>query len=1138
MKKVLGLDLGVNSIGWALLDEDANSIIGTGVRIFPEGVNKLGDGENEVSLNASRRINRGVRRQFFRRMLRKRYLLKLLMNYGMCPIHAEEIESWKRTKEFPSSERLMNWIRLNPYELRAKALKEQVSMEELGRIFYHMIQRRGFQSNSRSGGTDEGVLYDGKSAEGKTGINATLEKMKEATLGEYLFSILPKDHEPYETKEERARNRYTTRQMYIDEFERIWEKQKTYYKTLNDDLKTNLGGRKKEGHDKDGVLFFQRPLRSQKHAIGKCSLEPGKPRCPISAIPNEEARVYQWVNTVECNGKRLSEEERQAIISLLFSKEKVAFSAIRKAIKKAGAEWNFNYKDDDNIVGTYTISNLSNKKFFGQDWFSFSPKKQDDIWHVLFFFDDKTKLKDYALKNWRFTEEQALRIANLDKSTKVKFNLKDGYASLSRKALSNILPFLKMGHQYDVAVVLGGVRNAFGEQWEKLDAKDHEFILDNVPAIVKTKMKGGFIDDLRNMLQREYELNRKQLDKLYHHSTTILTTQTLSKLPVGKVADKEIQDIKNPVVVTALFELRKVVNELIERFGPMDEIKIEMARDLKVSKTKRNEIRREQKRLERENDRVKDELKRHGQVISHDNLLRYKLWEECSQTCPYTGRAISVSQLFSGEVQIEHILPWSRSLNDSFMNKTLCFADENRAKGDLTPYEYYSKQGEEKWQEVKERALKLFANKKGYPDAYRKFKQFAITKFESDFTTRALNDTRYISREAKEYLGKVCKNVQVSPGQATANLRQKWGLNDILNPEEGSKTRDDHRHHAVDALVMACTKVSFVQELSRWNRYNRNSELKDFPLPWPGFRQDAEKSIDAILVSHKRRKQVLTVRNIKSKKNGEPHSNKSVAARGQLHKETVFGKRQAPGHKEPAYHVRKGIENLTTKKHIEKVVDPAIRSLILNRIDSIGGFIKGEGIPPNAFFEIDEGGRKVPQIWLPNRNGAQVPVLKVRMYEKLGNAEPLNDRNQHVNPQKNHHVLIYEDPNGNLKEDVVTFWTAAERKRQGQALFQLPEDGARIVSTLMINDMFLLGLEVGANIEQMPKADLKNHLFRVQKFTSGDYYFRKAKESTLEGMLGVNFQYIKGFGTGKTGWKTFNPIKVKITASGYIHNTV
>ena len=175
---------------------------------------------------------------------------------------------------------------------------------------------------------------------------------------------------------------------------------------------------------------------------------------------------------MEYNGKKISQEKKKKIVEFLFANEKPEFKKIRKVIGKESAEFKFNYKDDDKIVGTHTISNLSNKKYFGKKWFEFSEKEQEDIWHVLYFFDSKTNLKEYAIKNWNFTEEQAESIS--------KFNVKDGYASLSRKAISNILPFLKLGFTYDVAVVLGGIKNVFGSDWEKLSDEKRNFFYDNV----------------------------------------------------------------------------------------------------------------------------------------------------------------------------------------------------------------------------------------------------------------------------------------------------------------------------------------------------------------------------------------------------------------------------------------------------------------------------------------------------------------------------------------------------------------------------------------------------------------------------------------------------------------------------------
>ena len=1127
MAKILGLDLGTNSIGWALIEDNQNKILGLGTRIFPMGVENLGDGEGEISKNASRTGARGVRRQFFRRRLRKQILLKALSENKMCPLEASDFQEWKRNKRFPI-EKLTTWFALNPYELRQKALIEKLSLEEIGRIFYHLIQRRGFLSNSRKGGSDDGTIFKGNPKEGKIGITETQKNIEDKTLGAYLFEIYPKENQPFQDGLERIRNRYTTRKMYVDEFELIWNKQAQFHAELTNELKTLFGGRKLDGYKEDGILFHQRPLRSQKHLVGNCSFEPRKTKCPISAIPFEQFRVWQWVNTVEYNGKKISQVEKEKIVEFLFANEKPEFKKIRKVIGKESTEYKFNYKDDDKIVGTHTISNLSNKKYFGAKWFEFTEKEQEDIWHVLYFFDSKSNLKEYAIKNWNFTEEQANEISKFNTSDK---NKKNGYASLSRKAISNILPFLKLGFTYDVAVVLGGIKNVFGSDWEKLSDEKRNFFYDNVYEIVRSKNKGGFIEIIKDILRNDYNISDNQLRKLYHHSATIDATELLEKLPVGRDADKDIQAIRNPIVITALFELRKLVNELIDEHGKIDEIKVEMARDLKISKSQRNKIRKEQKRLERENDRVKARLLEERQRITHDNILLYKLWEECKHTCPYTGKPISVTQLFSGEVQIEHIHPWSRSLNDSFSNKTLCYADENRKKGNKTPFEFYGSD-EANWSAIKERALKLFSDTKEYPNAYQKFKRFVQQKFDDDFSTRQLNDTRYISKEAKNYLSKICNKVTVSPGQATSNLRHKWGLNQILN-DDNEKTREDHRHHAIDALVMACTKVSYVQELSKWNRYNRGYDVKDFPMPWLSFWKDAEKAVNQILVSHKKVSNDITVRTHTTEKNGKKYKNLGIAARGQLHKETVYGKRTFNG--EEAFHVRKPIESLETAKQIAKVVDESIRFLILKRVNELGGFVKDK-VPANTFFIVDENGVKQPQIFLPNQNGAPVPILKVRVKENVGRAEKLKTNvNQWVNPRNNHHVLIYKDEKGNLNEEVVTFWTVVERKRTGQSVYQLPIDGKEMVTTLHINDMFLLGLsEDEINWENPDYKVLKEHLYRVQKLSSKFYEFRLVSEASIQNNFQPFYVRIQSFGDGKTGWDTFNPIKVKISVSGKI----
>jgi CRISPR-associated endonuclease Csn1 len=1127
-KKILGLDLGTNSIGWAILEkgQSEGEIIDMGVRIFPAGVDNLGDGDREISKNASRRDARQTRRQGFRRKLRKRILLKALAQQGMCPISEETAESLKAADNLIVDENLKEWFCLNPYELRSRGIKERISLLELGRVLYHFSQRRGFQTNSRDGDED-GTIFSGVSETGKTGIKETDELISSGTLGSYLNTVYPLENESYQAGLPRIRNRYTTRQMYIDEFEAIWECQSKYHNELNHELKELFGGRKKEPqYKKDGILFFQRPLRSQKHTVGKCHFEPTKAKCPISAIEFELFRIHQFINTIEYNGSFLNEEERRIVLGDLLKKEKPKFKAIRKSLKLHSAEFKFNYKDDDVCPGSYTISQLSGKKFFGESWFNKSVKEQRDIWHILFSFDDKEKLVDYARKNWGFDQDQQKNIS--------KFNLKKDYSNLSLKAINNILPFLELGYGYDVAVALGGVKNVFGGDWENLSDSDRDFIVSNVPSIVHSNLRGGYIDSLRQVLMDEFGVDEKRLSKLYHHSTSIHVGDLLDKLPVSGEADHEIQSIRNPVVIQGLFELRKLVNCLIDEYGKPDIIKIELARDLKNSKSKRREIRLEQKKLEQVNQHIVEKLTHYGIRPTHNSILKYKLWCECEKICPYTGRSISFEQLFggSGEVQIEHIFPWSRSLDDSFMNKTLCFADVNREKGDRTPYEYFSQKfGNEKWEEVKSRALSLFYDVRQLPDRYfpnryAKYKRFIAKKFNDDFVSRQLNDTRYISKEASNYLKKICSNVQVAPGLSTATLRHHWGLNSILS-ETGEKTRDDHRHHAIDALVMACTERTHLQELSRINQYSSLNEISSVDDPWGSFRKQAESFAKQILVSHKVNKKVISVRQNYTKKNGRIYSNLGISARGQLHKETVYGK---PMGLTNIYHVRKPLESITTSTHVSKIVDDRIRNLIEGRINSLGGY-KGKNVPKDAFFSYDDYGNRIPLINLPNRNGDPVPVLKVRVKEVLSNAEQLHEEtNGYVNPNSNHHVLIYKDFEGELKESIVSFWAAAERKLQKQEVFQLPSDGSEIVATIAENEMFLI--DKSGEITDwvnLPRQEISRYLYRCQNISSGYYVFRLHLASSIQD----DSQLVRI--TSFSAWKRINPIQVNLDIRGEVH---
>jgi CRISPR-associated endonuclease Csn1 len=1151
MALTLGLDLGTNSIGWALINEKTKTIVDIGTKIFLAGVDNLGEGENELSKNAGRRQNRSIRKSAYRKKLRKRYLLHTLVNYQLVPLSLEDIKYWMQNGDFPPTPTITDWLKLNPYLLRKKGLTDVLAPFELGRIFYHLIQRRGYLSNSRNESDDEGVIYDGDAETGKVGINETeagIAATKGQTLGAYLYSLYPAESNEtttvsFQATPRRIRNRFTKRAAYIQEFEQIFTCQQNLsngQSAFTPALFNLLKGKKTDG--RDGVLFYQRDLKVQKFLIGNCSFEPTKRRCPVSSIPFELFRCNQFANTIEYNGEKLTDNERSKIVDLLLTKDKIFFKQLRKAISKTDPFYKFNYQDDDKIVGSWTISNLASKKYFGAQWQNFTEKEKEDIWHVLYFFNDKDKLKEYAQQHWGFDADKADQIKN--------FRLKQGYASLSRKAITNILPFLQKGFTYDMATVFGGIKNAFGDMgWQQLPHSDKEFLYDNIPAIVQQGKKGGFIEDLKQELKTHYQLTDAQLKKLYHHSSAIEKGTLVPQLPKGQKADKEIQAIRNPIVIQTLFELRKLVNEIVQLHGTPDTIKIELGRDLKTNKTQRNKVRLEQKRLERLNDGYIQRLRDEGKAITHDNVLKYKLWEECQHTCPYTGNKIGIADLFNGKYEIEHIFPYSRSCDDSFMNKTLCATEFNRGKGDLTPYEYFTQYEPAKWDAVKQRALSLFYDSKDFPDRYKKFKRFVAESFDEDFVKRQLNDTRYMSREAKNYLSKICDKIMVSTGQVTANLRYHWGLNGIISNDD-NKTREDHRHHAIDALVMACVTQGFVQEVARWNKYRRNHALKTFPMPWDSFHNDATEKINHILIAHRANKKILTSNINKSVKEGTTYQNKSVAARGELHEATVYGKRTAPG-KTTAYHVRKPLQSLSPAA-IPKIVDDKIRALVVERLQSVGIFLNeksGKAIVESKEQKEAFAKALAEPLYLPinieNRMkklgitdtsaiGDATPIKKVRVRENIGNPAQLNNNiNKFVNPKNNHHVLIYRNHEGEMQEQVVSFWEVAERKNQKQAPYQLPPDGKEIITVIKANDMFLLGLKEEDIDWQKPNyKQLSNHLYRVQKFTAGDYYFRLHQAATLN--YDEQRVYIKNFGSGLTGWQTHNPIKVKVSNTGKI----
>lgn len=866
MARILGLDLGTNSVGWAVVDDEENRILGMGSRIFPEGVvaKTIGQGEKEESKNAARRNSRQQRRQFYRKRLRKVKLLRTLIDLDMCPLTHEELDVWakwdkkegKAGRKAPTSKTYVAWHRQNPYYLRDKGLNEDLTLHELGRVLYHIIQRRGFLSNRK--GNDDGKIYKGK--EGMVGIDQTKNSIGEGTLGSFLNSIYPKDGEPFEVitdengNELRVRARYTLRDMYVEEFERIWVRQEnqlelkdkkgvksrtvflkgnlesnrnkkkleklfqkygkenvsiselenpkgngTIFKLTTKEsvpLKSFLGGEIYYDEDnnikhksRDSVLFWQRPLRSQKGLLAKCRFEPdvkvdgkyiqrGKTPCHLSHPLYEEFRAYQFINNIEYGRKqKLDETQRLQVLDLINSKDSnFNFSEIPKRLKMVYEKWN--YADDQKVPGNYTTKQLSTL-FAKEVW----EAKKEEIWHCFLDYDDNDYLKDKLKNDYGLDEVLIEKIETI--------NLKEGYSNVSLKAIKNIVPFLRKGHRMSDATILGGVMNAFSDQIDYFQ-ESLETLKRDILEIVRKKSnkEGEAIEKIKTyLIENDFGFIKedKRFLKLYHHSQEIEKRELQEKL-------EPVENLRNPIVQQGLNETRRLVNQLIDEYGRFDRIQVELGRNIKNSKKGRQEQLNRIYENTAKNDNARKLLTEFGLRHNRENIQKVLLYKEMQErgvmtVCPYTNISINIKDVLGNEnkIQIEHIFPKSTSLNDSLSNKTLCESTFNGLKGNLTPYQFYLKNsdkklwgGADRWEDVEQRAYRLLP--------YGKAKKFTSkiniedADVKTSFIERQLNDTRYISKKAGEIMSQVCADVRVLPGGLTSELRHLWGLNNILQP--------------------------------------------------------------------------------------------------------------------------------------------------------------------------------------------------------------------------------------------------------------------------------------------------------------------------------------------------------------------
>ena len=1126
MNITLGITVNYNCLSWAFLDNELQSpIIHTGVRVFQPSELNLGSGLLEESHLALRTKYRNTRKSASRRQYRKLLLLRLLIENKMCPCPISAWILWKNKGIFPAKE-LEDWLNLNPYDLRVQGLSQKLKLHELGRVLYHLAQRRGKLVSKLNGNTDASIFMHGDPKTKRLGLYATQKQKKtDFTLGQHLARYQQTKHCSFEQQEERIRNRYLDRMMFVEEFHKLYDKQQYFHPSLNEYLREKLGGKPLPNNDgMSGLLFFQRELKSNQSRRNQCLYERGKKGTPKSNPLYEYFHILKWISQIKYDGQSLNTKQREKVLTVALKFTQFSFKKVRKALGMEDESIQFNVNESSKIYLSHTLVNLGKPQLFGPAFFSKSLEEQIDIWHAIFFFDNEKKLQDHAMRVWGFSKEQSKRVC--------KLQLNKGYASISAKAIRNFSYFMELGLTFEQAGFLSAVKRATEKDWLGLsNAVEAECIMELLKGfeITKQNIKPASI---KTILRKKFSITNFDLQKYDQYINANSRNET-SSFQINYTSDQFILNHFKPILQKPVFELRKMVNTMIKRHGEIDEIKVFIRPELKASRSgrKRQLMTRRKRNLTYEfHQKTVLEM---GKNPTHTNVLKHRLWEEANRSCPYTGKAINIEELFSDKVSIVYILPWRRFFNDSDQNKTICLTSFKHNIIDLTPWEYFTALDPGIWEQVKTRALTQFMGTKKQENL-AKFKQFTISNYAKDAISNEFNDCHHVSLAIKELLQQVCPNVQMTLGHATHSLRKNWYLDSFDNFLE-NEPLGDYRRHGLDALITAVKTPKFLVELTKWNRYEQNSP-KNFPLPWKSFKKDVEREFYAMPISFQRPKQCFTIAVRKHKEGKALYTQRSHSARGQLHKELFYGKRKSPHHETHGFHIRKAVEHIQTAKQVKKIVDPVLRKRIYDLVDASGGFDNGK-VPKDALIYTGDDGGIHSKVTMPNRRGDDVPVNKVRLCESITNVIQIYDGvNKYVNSRNNHHVLIYKDLEGIFQEDLVQFWTAVQRKRNKEPLVQLPEDGQRVITTLQINDCFLMGLsdEDYFNLDNLPKRKIMEHLYRVQRISTKFYEFRQVYDADIYDTSFPNYIRVLNFGRRKTGWLTYNPKKVFVDNLGNI----
>ena len=914
---VLGLDVGSNSLGWALLQEEdgnANRIIDLGCRIFTKAV----EDKTPTPKNVKRRDKRLGRRVLQRRARRKQRMLNYLVSLKLLPVEL---------RGHPQPEVLLNQLG-DPYELRVRALDERLEPHEFGRVLLHFVARRGFLSTKKQLAGDlvddpDTIAYlneiDEKPEEDKeenafkadiAEVRKSIEESEARTLGEYLYKR--EEGQCKRNRDHHGGHLRTDRKMYEDELDYIWKTQRQYFShLLPDNFMYKDKGIKQ-------IIFYQRPLKLRKDRVGKCSLEPKNNRAAMARLEVQRFRYLQDINNLQYiepeteQWRGIDNNDKKGLIEYFESQSKITLGGLKKTLG-LGRQTKFNL-EAKNLKGNITACKI--ETVLGKTWSGFCDERQKALVEDLLSIKKKSALKKRLLTHWGFNTEQAVQLCLLE--------FEPSHSNHSLKAINKLLPHLEEGLIYSDARVEAGYDYA----------------------------------------QKEIEIQ----DALGSPPPT-----------------------SNPIVNRGLNEVKRVINAIIKEHGKPAAIRIEMARDLEMNTTRYKERQKQNKQNEEDNKEAQAAYKELGlgEYPSYDDKIKYRLWKQQDHRCAYSNRCIPKNDVFTAKVEIDHILPYKKSLDNSYMNKVLCYMAENRYKGDKTPIDAWGG-NEEKWNQITQ-AIKKW---KGLDSKVKRFYQTEADLQQRDFISSQLNDTRYIACLSLDYVKELGCDVSVTKGQIVSEIRHQWGLNDLIG-ETDRKERTDHRHHTIDAAVIAATTRSLYQKAAKQIKQNKLI----IPPPYPDFRDELAENLKHLIVSYASQRKLS----------------------GGLHEDT--GAYYIEKHGGLVY--RKNLDPEFTPGNAKKIVDQTIKEQVLAHLEKHGND------PKKAFAD---------GVTVYHKDG-KTPIRRVRILQSETTQEKFEKYKFGVKDKSGkvfkwmaygntHHVeIIRHKETGDYKGKFVTMMQASHRAK-------------------------------------------------------------------------------------------------------------